>query len=177
MASSLYKNIRKLWKKPKSESMKSLTKSRLIKWRKEPRFVRMDKPTRLDKARGLGYKGKKGFVVIRGRIKRGGRNRPAYGRRGRKPSKAGITGFTPKKSLQWIMEERIQKKYPNLEVLGSYEVGKDGRYKWFEVVLVDPTVPEIRKDKNLKWITSGKNRRRVHRGLTKSGKKARGLKG
>ena len=74
------------------------------------------------------------------------------------------------------MEERIQRKYPNLEVLGSYEVGRDGRHKWFEIILIDPSAPEIKKDKNLKWITSGKNRRRVYRGLTSSGKKGRGLK-
>jgi len=176
MAEGLYQRIRELWKKPRGEEMKPLTKSRLIKWRREPRFQKIERPTRLDKARGIGYKAKKGFVIIRGRIKRGGRKRPLYGRRGRKPSKAGISDFTPKKSLQWIMEERIQKKYPNLEVLGSYEVGRDGRYKWFEVVLVDPNCPEIKNDKNLKWVTFGKNRRRVHRGLTKSGKKARGLK-
>ena len=75
-----------------------------------------------------------------------------------------------------MMEERIQKKYPNLEVLGSYEVGKDGSHKWFEVILVDPVVPEIMKDKNLKWVESGKNKRRVFRGLTSSGKKGRALK-
>ena len=154
--------------------MKESTRSRLIEWRRQSRFERVERPTRLDRARGLGYKAKNGFVIVRGRIKRGGRNRPVYGRRGRKPSKSGITGFTPGKSIQWIMEERIQKKYPNLEVLGSYEVGKDGRYKWFEVIMVDPTVPEIRKDKNLKWVASGKNRRRVFRGLSSSGKKARG---
>lgn len=156
--------------------MKESTRSRLIQWRRESRFERVEKPTRIDRARSLGYKAKKGFVIVRGRIGRGGRNRPVYGRRGRKPSKSGVTGFTPKKSLQWIMEERIQRKYPNLEVLGSYEVGRDGRHKWFEIILIDPSAPEIKKDKNLKWITSGKNRRRVYRGLTSSGKKGRGLK-
>lgn len=173
MSSGLYKNIRKLWKKPQGEEMKPLTKSRLIEWRRQPRFQRVERPTRLDRARGLGYKAKKGFVIIRARIKRGGRKRPLYGRRGRKPSKSGITDFTPGKSRQWIIEERVQVKYPNLEVLGSYEVGRDGRYKWFEIILVDPERPEIKNDKNLKWITSGKNRRRVHRGLTSSGKKAK----
>jgi len=34
-------------------------------------------------------------------------------------------------------------------------------------------VSEIRKDKNLKWTASGKNNRRVYRGLTPSGKKGR----
>jgi len=175
MTTGLYQRIRQVWKKPK-DSMKDLTRSRLIEWRRQSRFKRIDRPTRLDKARSIGYKAKKGFVIVRGRIKRGGRNRPVYGRRGRKPSKSGITGFTSSKSLQWIMEERIQRKHPNLEVLGSYWVGEDGRYKWFEIIMVDPVVPEIKKDKNLKWVTSGKDRKRVYRGLTTSGKKGRGLK-
>jgi len=153
--------------------MKEETRSRLITWRREPRFKRIERPTRLDRARSLGYKAKNGFIIVRGRLTRGGRTRPLYGRRGRKPSKAGINRFTSSKSLQTIMEERIQRKYPNLETLGSYEVGRDGRYKWFEVILVDPIAPEIMKDKKLKWIASGKNRRRVFRGLTSSGKKGR----
>ena len=153
--------------------MKEETRSRLMEWRREPRFEKLENPTRIDRARSLGYKAKKGFVVVRGRLNRGGRNRPLYGRRGRKPSKSGLTRFTSKKSLQGILEERVQGKYPNLEVLGSYEVGRDGRYKWYEVIMIDPTVPEIRKDKNLKWVASIKNRRRVYRGLSASGKRSR----
>lgn len=174
MSSGLYQKVRNLWKNPK-KSMKTSTRMRLIEWRREPRFQKIENPTRIDRARSLGYKAKKGFVIVRGRLGRGGRRRPLYGRRGRKPSKAGLTRFTSSKSLQWIMEERVQKKYPNLEVLGSYEVGEDGRYKWFEVILVNPDEPEIKKDKNLKWITSDKNRRRVFRGLTASGKRGRAL--
>ena len=164
--------VRNVWKKPKA-GLGKLFKERLIKWRKEPRFVKIDKPTRIDRARALGYKAKKGFVIVRGRLKRGGRKRPLYGRRGRKPSKTGITKFTPSKSLQWVLEERVQKKYPNLEVLGSYPVGEDGKYKWIEVILVDPNSPDIKKDKNMKWISEKQHRRRVFRGLTPSGKKTR----
>ncbi len=152
---------------------KDLIKERLLKWREESRFKKIDKPTNLDKARALGYKSKEGFVIVRGRINRGGRRRPLYGRRGRKPSKAGSVKYTPNKSLQWILEERIQRKYPNLEILGSYPVGEDGRYKWFEVIMVDPNSPVIKKDKNIKWVTEKQHRRRVFRGLTPSGKKAR----
>jgi large subunit ribosomal protein L15e len=172
MVKGVYQYIRKIWRNPKS-NMKESTKERLIKWRREKRFEKIDKPTRIDRARKIGYKAKKGFTIIRGRIKQGGRKRPLYGRRGRKPSKAGISHFTPKKSLQSILEERVQKKYPNLEVLGSYPVGQDGKSKWFEVILIDPENGAIKKDKNLKWITEKKHRKRVHRGLTPSGKKAR----
>ncbi len=168
----VYQYIRDLWKKPK-QTMKSLVRERLIEWRRQERFVRIEKPTRIDRARALGYKAKKGFVIVRARIKRGGRKRPLYGRKGRKPSKAGLTGFTPKKSSHAIVEARVARKYPNLEVLNSYFVGEDGRYKWFEVILVDKNAPEIKNDKDLKWISEKQHTRRVHRGLTSAGKKAR----
>lgn len=167
----LYQHVRKLWKKPKKE-MKELSRERLIEWRKDPRFKRIDKPTRIDKARSLGYKAKKGFVLVRARIKRGGRKRPHYKWKGRKPSKAGITGFTPTKSLQGIVEARVARKYPNMEVLNSYPVLEDGVHSWFEVILVDKNAPEIKKDKTLKWITKKQHTRRVFRGLTSVGKKS-----
>ncbi len=172
MTGRLYKRIRDMRRKDTAPK-KDLIKERLLKWREESRFKKIDKPTNLDKARALGYKSKEGFVIVRGRINRGGRRRPLYGRRGRKPSKAGSVKYTPNKSLQWILEERIQRKYPNLEILGSYPVGEDGRYKWFEVIMVDPNSPVIKKDKNMKWVTEKQHRRRVFRGLTPSGKKAR----
>jgi large subunit ribosomal protein L15e len=175
VAKGLYHYVKKVWRNPR-ENLGNTYKDRLIAWRREPRFKKVDKPSRLDKARALGYKAKKGIIVVRGRTRRGGRTRPLFGRRGRKPAKSGLTGFTPTKSRQLIVEERISKKYPNLEVLGSYKVGEDGRHSWFEVILADPSRPEIKKDKNLKWISNKKQRKRVVRGLTPSGKRARGLK-
>ena len=167
----LYKYLKELWKKKKE-----IFKKKLIEWRREPAVLRIEKPTRLDRARSLGYKAKKGFVVVRVRVKKGGRRRRKYGMGGRKPSKAGLIKFTPKKSLQWIAEEKAQRKFPNLEVLNSYYVNEDGKYKWFEVIMVDKNLPEIKKDKNIGWIAEKQHRRRVFRGLTGAGKKARGLK-
>jgi len=161
MAKGLYQFIRERWKM--NEARKDMKRERLIEWRREPRFKKVEKPTRLDRARALGYKAKKGFVIVRGRIERGGRRRQLYGRGGRKPSKSGLTHFSPKKPLQSILEGRIQRKYPNLEVFGGYPVGEDGRYKWFEVIMIDPKRPEIKKDKNVKWITEKQHRRRIFR--------------
>jgi len=160
MVKSMYQHIRSIWR---GQKVKDSIRNRMIEWRKEPRFKKIDKPTRLDRARALGYKAKGGFVLVRARIGRGGRKRPLYGKRGRKPSKAGLVRYTPKKSLRKIAAQRIQKKYPNLEVLGSYYVAEDGRSKWFEVILVDPNSPEIKKDKNMKWITEKQHRRRALR--------------
>ena len=47
-------------------------------------------------------------------------------------------------SYKWIAESRAAKYYNNLEVLNSYEVGKDGQHYFYEVIMVDPRVPEIK---------------------------------
>ncbi|HDJ96665.1 MAG TPA: 50S ribosomal protein L15e [Candidatus Aenigmarchaeota archaeon] len=164
---SFYNFLRQLWKKGE------YLKERLIKWRKQPVVVRIEKPTRLDRARSLGYKAKQGFVVVRVRVKKGGRTRQLYGRRGRKPSKAGIKKFTPRKSLRWIAEEKAAKKFPNLEVLNSYYVAEDGKYKWFEVIMVDKNHPVIKSDPKINWIAKPQHTRRVFRGLTSAGKRVR----
>ncbi|MCX8000751.1 MAG: 50S ribosomal protein L15e, partial [Leptospiraceae bacterium] len=112
-------------------------------------------------------------VVARVRVIRGPMNvqRPSSGRR---PKRMGIYGLTVNKSVRWIAEERANRKFPNMEVLGSYLVGEDGKFKWFEVILVDRSSPDIVADKNLNWITRQKGR--VYRGLTPAGRKARGLR-
>jgi large subunit ribosomal protein L15e len=68
----------------------------------------------------------------------------------------GVTKFTSAKSKRLIAEERTARKYPNLEVLNSYWAWQDGRYKWFEIILVDPSNPSIKADKDVGWI-AGKN--------------------
>ncbi|MBR9679956.1 MAG: 50S ribosomal protein L15e [Candidatus Altiarchaeota archaeon] len=164
-----YKYIQAAWKKPAS-----IVKSRLLGWRRQEVVTRIEHPTRPDRARGLGYKAKQGFVVARVKLLKGGRTRPRW-RAGRKPSKMGMNKYYPKKSLQFIAEEKAVRKYPNLEVLNSYWVGEDGVHKWFEIILLDPSHPAIRKDKDLGWIAQKQHKSRVHRGLTSAGKKSRGL--
>jgi len=169
MARSAYSYLTKNWKKVKAALHK-----KLIVWRKQHTVERIEKPTRINRARSLGYKAKTGYVLARVKVRRGGRRRPAH-HRGRKPSKAGLVHFTPGKSLQWVAEEKAQRKFPNLNVLNSYPVGEDGQYKWVEVILVDPNCPSIINDPKINWISNPVNRRRVFRGMTSAGKKARGL--
>lgn len=164
-----YKYLAEAWNKPSKE----VQRKRYIQWRAENRFVKLDKPTRIDRARSLGYKAKPGFVVVRARIKKGGRKR-SRAVAGRKPTKLGIY-FNPKKSLQVQAEARVQGKYPNLEVLSSYWVGDDGKSEFYEIIFVDPNHPQIRSDKDVNWICAPQNRNRVYRGLTPAGKKSRGL--
>lgn len=88
----------------------------------------------------------------------------------------GMHHIAPRKSLQRIAEERTARKYPNMEVLNSYWVGEDGKRKWFEVILVDPSHPVIKSDPSFKWLQNPSNRGRVFRGKTSAGKKSRGLR-
>ena len=170
-----YKYIAKAWAKPEKSYVKELMRQRLIKWRKQSAIVRIEKPTRIDRARRLGYKAKQGFVVARVRVRRGGlrKKRPKAGRR---PKRMGVKKHKPAKSMRLIGEERTGKKFPNLEVLNSYWVAEDGRSKWFEIIMVDPHHPVIKADKEINWITQKQHRKRVFRGLTSAGKKIRGLR-
>lgn len=151
----MYRHLREAWKRPDDSYVGEVMKSRAILWRRQPTIVRVDKPTRLDRARSLGYKAKKGFVVVRARVRRGGRRkiRPVLGRR---QKRMGVKKFTPAKSKRLIAEERAARKYPNLEVLNSYWVWEDGQYKWFEIVMVDPSHPAIMSDKDVGWVAGNR---------------------
>lgn len=166
----MYKYIANAWKKPDAKTLRE----RMTAWRKEPVQVTVDKPLRIDRARALGYRDKKGFVVVRIRVKRGGhkRSRPNKGRR----SKRLHTNKNLKMSYKWIAEQRVQNKHANLEVLNSYQIGKDGMNYFFEVICVDASKPEIKSDKKINWIGKSGNKKRVLRGLTSAGKKSRGLR-
>ena len=168
----MYQYIREVWKKP-HENLGNIWKERLIKWRQEPTTIRIERPTRLDRARSLGYRAKQGFVIVRQRVLRGGRQRPKItgGRRSKHSGRRSIVG----KSYQWIAEERAAKKYPNCEVLNSYYVAQDGKCYWYEIILVDKAHPQILADKNLRWIAEKQHTRRVFRGLTAAGKRSRGI--
>jgi large subunit ribosomal protein L15e len=168
MAQGMYHYIKEAWKKPDKETLRN----RMVEWRHSSVFTKLEKPLRLDKARSLGYSDKKGVVVVRVRIGRGGhkKSRPNKGRR----SKRMTIRKTLKMNYKWIAEQRTQRKYKNLEVLNSYPIGKDGMNYFYEVILLDPQRKEIQNDKKLAWVS--KNKKRAFRGLTSSAKKSRGLR-
>jgi large subunit ribosomal protein L15e len=167
----VYKYIREAWKRP---SQSEFWTQRLIAWRREPVTVRIERPTRLDRARSLGYKAKQGFIVVRQRVNRGGKMRPDI--KGGRRSKHNRQRFVMGKNYQQIAEERAAKRFVNCEVLNSYEVARDGKHYWFEIILVDRAHPAIKSDRHVSWITSPKHKRRVTRGLTSAGRKSRGLR-
>ncbi len=166
-----FKFFNRLWRN--KGKVKELLRDRLIQWRKEGSVVKIDKPTRIDKARMLGYKAKQGILVARVRVKRGGRKKPRI-KKGRRPKRMGRKKIVGK-SYQWIAEERANRKFHNFEVLNSYYVAKDGKHYWYEVILVDKHHPVIKKDKHLKWICEKQHKGRVYRGLTAAGKRSRGI--
>jgi len=171
----LHKHVSAAWKKPKEGIPSRYRIDRMAGWRKEPVFIRVEKPTRIDAARRVGYKAKQGVVVVRTRVRRGGLRKGKIHMK-RKPSKAGIKKITMGKSIQRIAEERSARRYPNLEVLNSYWVGEDGKNKFYEVIMIDPEHPAIKSDKDMGWVSSGSSHRgRAFRGKTGAGKRGRGL--
>jgi large subunit ribosomal protein L15e len=173
MAKSAYSHLRDQWKKH-DVSYKTPQQQRLVQWRQEDNFLRVDKPLRPDRARSLGYKAKQGYIVVRARVRRGGLRKPSF-KGGRKPSARGIVKITAGKSIQRIAEERTAKRFPNMEVLNSYWIGKDGKHYFYEVILVDPVHPAVMNDPKINWITNATNTRRVLRGKTSAGQRGRGL--
>lgn len=171
----MYKHISEAWKRPDKSYVKEMMRERVQRWRRQLAITRINRPTRLNRARALGYKAKQGFIMVRVRVRRGGlhKERPKAGRRQRR---MGVKRFVPAKSLRLIAEERAGKRFLNLAVLNSYWVWEDGRYKWFEVIMVDPSHPSIKSDADVNWICESVHHGRVNHGLTSAGKKIRGLR-
>jgi large subunit ribosomal protein L15e len=144
----LYSQIGKTWQKIFHEKAGDIL-SRAIQLRRSPTIVRLERPSRLDRARMLGYKAKQGVIVIRIKVSRGGmrRQRPTSGRRSKH---LGVLRMKAAVSMQEVAERRVSKKYPNMKVLGSYILWSDGKWSWYECILVDPYHPSIKKDYNYK---------------------------
>jgi len=168
---SFYNRLAELWENPK-KNLGEAYRQRLIQWRKEPSALKIDYPTRLDRARNLGYKAKKGFVVVRVKLLSGGRmkTKPMGGRRSKRAGRRKVLSM----NYKWVAEQRAQKHFWNLEVLNSYEVAFDGHHYWFEVIMVNPEMPEIKYDPKINWICN--KRKRALRGLTSAARKSRGLR-
>lgn len=171
---SSYSLIRDEWKKLKKSEIYGLQKNRMISWRKGNSIEKLEYPTRIDRARDLGYKAKEGYIIVRSRVRRGGQHKPKI-MGGRRPRRLGYNKMTLKNNIQLIAEERAADKYPNMEVLNSYYVGEDGLYKYYEIIFVDKANPNIYNDKKISWICEPQNKGRVYRGLTSIGYKNRGL--
>ena len=118
----------RMWKENSDE-----LKSKAIAWRTEPTIHRIERPNRLDRAR-----------VGRGGMRK---QRPVSGRR---PKHIGVVHIKQGINMRKVAERRVNEKFPNLEVLGSYFLHKDGMNIWYEVILADPSHPSISKDREMR---------------------------
>jgi len=134
----------KLWNENSPE-----IRARVVGWRKQNAITRVDRPSRIERARRLGYKAKQGIVVIRMRVGTGGmrKQRPKGGRR---QKHLGTTRIKADMDMKTVAENRVLERYPNMQLLGSYFVYKDGMHYWYEVILADPSHPRIVQDKELR---------------------------
>ena len=161
-----YKYLEELWKKKQSDVLNFILRLRTWEYRQLPTIHRCSRPSRPDKARRLGYKAKQGLVIYRVRVRRGGRKRPVskgiiYG----KPAGQGIVQLKFQRNLRSVAEERIGRKVGSLRVLNSYWVGQDATYKFFEVILVDPSHNAVRNDPRYSWIANPVHKHRELRGI------------
>ena len=138
----------KVWLKMWKDNSTELREKAVI-WRKQNAVTRVDKPSRITRARRLGYKAKQGITVVRMRVGTGGmrKQRP---RGGRRPKHLGVTRIKAAVSMKQVAERRVLERYPNMKLLGSYFLYKDGLHYWFEIILADPSHPSIAKDKELR---------------------------
>ena len=137
-----------VWLKMLKENPMEL-RQRAVVWRNQNAVTRVEKPSRIARARRLGYKAKQGIIVVRMRVGTGGmrKERP---RGGRRPKHLGVTKIKADVSMKQVAERRVLERYPNMKLLGSYFLYKDGMHYWFEVVLADPSHPRIAKDKEIR---------------------------
>jgi len=137
-----------VWLKMLKENPMEL-RQRAVVWRNQDAVTRVEKPSRIARARRLGYKAKQGIIVVRMRVGTGGmrKQRP---RGGRRPKHLGVTKIKADVSMKQVSERRVLERYPNMKLLGSYFLYKDGMHYWFEVILADPSHPRIAKDKEIR---------------------------
>mmetsp|Transcript_130195 Transcript_130195/g.193787 ORF Transcript_130195/g.193787 Transcript_130195/m.193787 type:complete len:206 (-) Transcript_130195:20-637(-) len=172
-----YKYLEEVWRKKQSDVLRFLLRVRAWEYRQHKKVVRVNRPTRTDKAHKLGYKAKQGFVIYRVAVRRGGRKRPNHkGIVHGKPKNQGINEIKFARNLRSVAEERVGRECGNLRVLNSYWVNQDATYKYFEVILIDPNHVVIRNDPRINWICKPVMKHRERRGLTSAGRKHRGLR-
>lgn len=172
-----YKYLEEVWRKKQSDVLRFLLRVRAWEYRQHKKVVRVNRPTRTDKAHKLGYKAKQGYVIYRVAVRRGGRKRPNHkGIVHGKPKNQGINELKFARNLRSVAEERVGRQCGNLRVLNSYWVNQDATYKYFEVILIDPSHVVIRNDPRINWICKPVMKHRERRGLTSAGRKHRGLR-
>ena len=91
----------KMWK-----DNSTVLREKAILWRRQNAITRIDKPSRIARAKRLGYKAKQGIIVVRMRVGAGGmrKQRP---RGGRRPKHLGVTRIKADVSMKQVAERRV----------------------------------------------------------------------
>jgi len=170
-----YKYIRQAfqneWKGTKDENYdySLIMRQRGIEYRNSGEAViKLERPTNIVSAKGVGYRAKQGIFVVRVRVRKGTgtHHRPKNKRR---PKRQGQAKLSRRISTQGMAEQKASKKFENAEVLGSYKIAEDGKWHYFEVVLADRTAATVVSDKSLSFLAHGQ-KGRAERGKTFSGR-------
>jgi len=77
MTRSAYRYIARSFRQTLGPEGAALRHERLLTWRRETTVTRLERPTRLDRARAIGWKAKRGFIIVRVRVRRGGQGHRA----------------------------------------------------------------------------------------------------
>lgn len=84
-----------------------------------------------------------------------------------KPTNQGVNQLKYQRSLKSTAEERVGRRCANLRVLNSYWINQDSTYKYFEIILVDPSHKAIRRDARINWIVNPVHKVRITHQLVK----------
>merc|ERR1711904_505054 len=146
-----YKYLREIWNRKQSDVTRFLQRVRAWEFRQLP-------------------------TIYRVRIRRGGRKRPVHkGQVYGKPRNAGINHLKARRSLRNVAEERAARRTGNLRVLNSYWVNQDVTFKYFEIIMIDPSHKVSRRDPRINWMCAPVMKHRELRGITSAGRANRGL--
>src|SRR2546426_12611165 len=99
-----YEYLQQLWRKHDPELLGWL-RQEAVEWRRDPVIMGIRRPTGADKARMVGYKAKKGIIMVRVRVRTGGAKKPRPGS-GRGPKGMGALKFHRGVSSQRVGENR-----------------------------------------------------------------------
>jgi len=117
------KYLTKTWLGREKGDLQHYLRQLAIRWRREPTVHRIEHPTRLDRARSLGYKAKQGYVVVRVRIRKGGARKPRP-RAGRRQKALGVTRFTRAASLRTSPKRKPERDIQTFEYSTHTTYGK-----------------------------------------------------
>merc|ERR1712216_384819 len=167
-----------IWRRKSSYVMWLLSRMRCWSYRQGNSIVTLSITSRFRCARKMGFRFKRGYNVVRVRVRRG--NCIFRCRRGIVHGKIvghGVKNLKLRRNLRYMGEMRVQQFVSNGGVVNSYWVNSDATHKYFEVITVDFCNFGIRRDYRINWVCNGYSGSLRSRGLTIAGKCSVGRKG